>query len=147
MFPPTLLTFLRFALHSFSDCFCNYCRLSFSTSLIKRIMWSWWYHRVSIVMSYRLQENRGCEDEDDNSNKGNTDTTSANVWRPDYFLYELSIFFKWNLQGKGWIGYFCRKISILRSGNLTSSHTGFLSGCWMTLQLYLGNFRFSLWSV
>lgn len=40
------------------------------------------------------KENRGCEDEDDNSNKVNTDTTSANVWRPDYFLYELSIFFK-----------------------------------------------------
>lgn len=39
-------------------------------------------------------ENRGCEDEDDNSNKGNTDTTNASIWRPDYFLYKFSIFFK-----------------------------------------------------
>lgn len=39
-------------------------------------------------------ENRGYEDDDDNSIKGNTDPASATINRLGYFLYQLSLFFK-----------------------------------------------------
>lgn len=39
-----------------SDHFCPNCHLSFSTSVVKRIMWSWWCRSVSTQMRHPLQQ-------------------------------------------------------------------------------------------
>lgn len=100
---------------------------SFSKSVTRKIIWSWRYHSVATEMRHPLQQRIvGVRVKMGTVIKGILMLSVPAQWDLTFFKCVFNIF-EWNLLEKEWIGYFYNRLSILRSGNMTS-HKEFLSG-------------------